>query len=58
MPEIPEGVCRLNASAVVLLVMAIAEMIGDTETYKMLEQRYGEPEKLAKDAEAVCIEDP
>ena len=54
--EIPEGVCRLNASAIILLVMVLAEITEDKETYEMLRRRYGEPEELAKDAEAICAD--
>jgi hypothetical protein len=56
MEEIPEGVCRLNASAIVLLVMALAEITEDKETFEMLRKKYGEPETLAKDAEVICID--
>jgi len=56
--EIPEGTCRLNANAIVLLLMTLADLVGDKETFEMLKQKYGEPEKLAKDAETICVEDP
>ena len=56
--EIPEGVCRLNANAIILLIMALAEFTEDKETYEMLKRKYGEPEELAKDTEVVCVEDP
>lgn len=56
--EIPEGTCRLNANAIILLIMALAEITEDKETYEMLKRKYGEPEKLAKEAEVVCVEDP
>jgi len=58
MTEVPEGVCRLNPSAIILFVMSLADMVGDKETFEMLRQKYGEPEELAKDAEVTCVEDP
>lgn len=56
--EIPEGTCRLNANAIILLLMSFAELVEDKETFEMLKQKYGEPEELAKEAEVVCVEDP
>jgi hypothetical protein len=50
------GTCRLNSSAVILLIMGIAEAVGDRKTYEMLAKKYGEPEELAKDAEVICVD--
>jgi hypothetical protein len=56
MSEIPEGVCKLNASAIILLILHIAETAGDKETYEMLVKKYGKPEELEKDAEVICAD--
>jgi hypothetical protein len=51
-----QGTCRLNSSAVILLIMGIAEAVGDRETYEMMAKKYGEPEELAKSAEVICVD--
>jgi hypothetical protein len=50
------GTCRLSSSAIILLLMGIAEMVGDRETYELLLKKYGDPEKLAKSAFVVCVD--